>query len=82
MTAADLPESLTFPTAVAGADFGWALLEDQGAGWVSVDGLTWIPISDGMPGARTFWVPQSLSVGHGMIAVSGTEELVFGVLED
>jgi hypothetical protein len=76
------PEGLTDPTAVAGSDRGWILLEDLGAGWVSPDGVEWTRLPDGMPGTRTFWAPQTISMRHGMIAISGTEELVFGVFEE
>jgi hypothetical protein len=81
-TQVEPPDGLTDPTAVAGSDRGWLLLEDQGTGWVSPDGVTWTRVPGGMPGTRTSWTPPTVSMGHGTIAVSGTEEIVFGVFEE
>jgi hypothetical protein len=81
-TAVDPPDGPVDPTAVAGSEAGWMLLEDGGRGWVSVDGFTWAPIPEGMPATRTFWSPQTISMGNGLIAISGTEELVLGVFSD
>jgi hypothetical protein len=79
---ADLPEELTLPSAVAGSNEGWLILEEMGAGWVSRDGSSWTQVPNGMPDTRTFWSPQNISMGHGLIAISGiNEELVFGVIE-
>jgi len=81
-TRVERPAEMIDPTAVAGSDEGWIILEDQGAGWVSTDGMEWTRVPDGMPGTRTFYEPQTISIGHGLIAISGTEELAFGVLEE
>lgn len=81
-TRVERPAEMIDPTAVAGSDEGWIILEDEGAGWVSTDGMEWTRVPDGMPGTRTFYEPQTISIGHGLIAISGTEELAFGVLEE
>lgn len=79
----DLPEheESAILSAVAGSDDGWFILEELGAGWISPDGVTWTRVPDGMPAIRSGWDRQPVSMGHGLIAISGSEELVFGVIE-